>query len=400
MNLQAQRAAVIKAAQDTITQIRGEGRDATEAELAELEAKAAAVQRLTDQIDRGEKADAIMRRIDSLGGSPSEGHEDESPAKSIGEHFIKALAGRPIKALGRFETPEFKAATDTQLVGGPTGAYGPLVTEVDRQFAVPYRQRLVVADLCGQGVVSGTAVQYPVFPAKLEGATGAVAEAGKKPQVHAPDPTWVTDPLGEIAGWFDVSDDMLEDLEYVVSEIESSARYDLLHNEETQILSGDGNQPNLRGLLNRSGIQTAAKGADTTADAIFKTFSLISNASNFEADAIVINPADYEQLRLGKDGNGQYFGGGYFAGPYGNGTFATEPPVWGRRTVVTPAIAAGTVLVGAFSSAKVLRKGGLRVESSNSHAENFIHDKVTIRLKERLGLQVKYPAAFVKLSLA
>ena len=192
---------------------------------------------------------------------------------------------------------------------------------------------------------------------------------------------------------------MSEDLPYVVSEIENTARYDLLANEEKQLLYGSGTSPQLRGLLNRSGIQTAKKGSDSVADAIFKTFAKISTATPFSADAVIMNPQDYEELRLKTDGNGQYFGGGFFQGAYGNGGILTDPPVWGRRTVVTPAIAAGTVVTLATAGGKVLRKGGLRVESTNSHVDDFTNDKITIRLRERLGLQWKYPAAVVKLTL-
>ncbi|WP_343120402.1 phage major capsid protein, partial [Clostridioides difficile] len=113
----------------------------------------------------------------------------------------------------------------------------------------------------------------------------------------------------------------------------------------------------------------------------------------------VMHPTDYEALRLNKDGNGQYFGGGYFQGQYGNGGVMENPPVWGLRTVVTSAIPAGKVLVGAFKSAKLFTKGGIRVESTNSNVDDFINDKITTRLRKREGLQVKYPAAFVYLDL-
>ena len=49
-----------------------------------------------------------------------------------------------------------------------------------------------------------------------------------------------------------------------------------------------------------------------------------------------------------------------------------DPPLWGLKTVVTEAIAQGTVLVGAFKlGGAVIRKGGLRAESTNSHADDF-----------------------------
>ena len=113
-----------------------------------------------------------------------------------------------------------------------------------------------------------------------------------------------------------------------------------------------------------------------------------------------MNPTDYEEMRLSKDGNGQYFGGGYFTGTYGNGDIMLDPPVWGRRTVVTSAIPVGKVLVGAFKASKLFKKGGIRVESTNSNVDDFINDKITTRLRQREGLQVKFPSAYVYLDLS
>ena len=45
------------------------------------------------------------------------------------------------------------------------------------------------------------------------------------------------------------------------------------------------------------------------ADAIFKAAGLVQTATGFQADGVVINPQDYEALRLAKDSNGQYYGG-------------------------------------------------------------------------------------------
>ena len=68
--------------------------------------------------------------------------------------------------------------------------------------------------------------------------------------------------------------------------------------------------------------------------------------------------------------------------------------------MVTEAVAKGTAIVGAFRlGGKILRKGGLRVESTNSHDTDFTNDKITFRIRERVGLQVKYPKAFVKVAL-
>lgn len=401
MNLKQQLAELQKAMQAIVAGAKASARDLTDAEITDLEAKSTEAMALKAKIEHAEKSAALMERIGGMK-SDEESAQDDAPgvtAKSLGDHFIKQLGGRSLKEPGTFAATEFKAATDPQLVGRNGGAFGPLVTDIERQFVLPVRERLVVEDLLGSGSVSGNSITYPVFGA-LEGGTDAVGEGGPIPQLHVADPTWKTDALGEVAGFFTLTEDMAEDLDYVVSEINSTALYDLALKTEIQLLSGAGTGVNLLGIRNRSGVQTHAQGADNVPDALFKAIGKVQTGSGFAADALVINPIDYQALRLNKDGNGQYFGGGYFAGQYGVGGIVEQPPVWGLRTVVTTAVAAGAPIVGAFrASSKVFSKGGLRVESTNSHDDNFTNSKITVRVKRRLGLQVKYPAAFVKVTL-
>lgn len=403
MNLKEQLAELQKSMSAIVAGAKASGRDFTDEEISDLEAKSAEAQDLKAKIERAEKSAALAERIGAMKSDvdPTPKGGDDAPAKSVGEHFAKALRDgkRSLKEPGTFHAPEFKANTDTQAVGGHEGAYGPLVTDVDRSFVLPKRERLVVEDLLGDGRVSGTAITYPVFGA-LEGGTDFVGEGGQKPQLHVGDPTWRTDALGEVAGWFKMTDDMAEDLDYVVSEINSTALYDLAQRTEAALLSGDGAGSNLQGIRNREGVQVHAQGEDSVADAIFKGIRRVQTATGFAADAIAIHPLDYEALRLGKDGNGQYYGGGYFQGQYGAGGIVEVPPIWGLRTVVSLAAPQGEPLVGAYrAAAKVFRKGGVRVESTNSHQDDFTNDKITVRVRARLGLQVKYPAAFVKVTL-
>lgn len=411
MNAKARREAAIKAAQAIIHTVQAEGRDMTEDERTAVKGYQATVQAADAEISAAAEDQALFAAMSAAGpveGTKSPGQDKAPLAKSLGDHWAQTLKAKGLKSAKDIPSgvtiaaPELvfeKAATDTQVTGGAAGAYGPMVTEVDTNFVMPKRDRLVIADMLQSGTLGGSALKYPVFGA-LEGGTGYVSEGGLKPQMHVADPTWVTDALGEIAGWFKVTDDMAEDLPYMVSEINSTAVYDLRFKEEQALLFGNGVAPNLRGITQRSGIQTAKRGAvDTVADAIFKAMGKVQTATGFMADGLVINPQDYEALRLAKDGNDQYYGGGYFGGAYGNGDMMVNPPIWGRRTVVTAAIPVGKVLTGAFSLAKLFKKGGIRVESTNSNQDDFINDKITTRLRQREGLQVKYPAAFVYLDL-
>ncbi len=362
-------------------------------ELPELEAKRA----------EAERFNGLLGRIGSGNDSGASNAGGDVQAKTFGEFVAKSVVGQ----FGRGErksvmTGEWDGAKAAATMLTPA-TVAPWLTDYDRAIVEQPRRRLTVADLLGVESVSGNAVSYLVESATVEPASGApaaVAEGAQKPQISYGDPTPVTETLKKIAVFYKESDEILEDAPWLASNIQSRAVYGLQKEEEDQLLGGTGTSNSITGLLNRSGIQTQA--FDTSiADTIFKAMTKVETGTDFEADAVVINPADYETLRLAKDSNLQYYGGGYFAGEYGNGAILEKPAIWGLRTVVTSAIPAGTALVGAFKqAASVIRKGGLRVEMTNTNEDDFTNNLVTVRVEERLGLIVRYPAAFVKATLS
>jgi HK97 family phage major capsid protein len=404
MNLKEQRAAALAAAQGIIKKAKDANVDLTAEEQVEVEAKFAEIDELDKKIKAAEKSDGLMARIANLGGD-GEDDGDKPAAKSLGEHFVKSVGAEGLARVKAHSglsvsAPEFKAATDTQVT---TGLPSVLLTDVDRNFVHGYRPRAVVADLLGSGTLTGNAVTY-FTEGSLEGDFTTVAEGGQKPQLHVTDPTPVTDALKKIAAWWDMSDEMVEDAGFMVSEINNTGLYRLSMFEEQQILSGAGTGTTVKGLLNRSGIQTEARGTtasgDTAADTLFRAITKVQTGSGFSADGIVINPADYQDLRLAKDANDQYYGGGFFAGQYGVGGVLEQPPLWGLRTIVTTAVAADTAVVGAFGVAATLyRKGGIRVESTNSDQGKFTTNVITTRIEERVALAVRVPKAIVKVTL-
>ena len=88
------------------------------------------------------------------------------------------------------------------------------------------------------------------------------------------------------------------------------------------------------------------------------------------------------------------------SGPKAACDFTSGPPIlWGVPAAVTPSIVANTALVGAYRTcAQIFRKGGDRVESSNSHASFFINNLVAIRAERRLALAAYREAAFGKVT--
>lgn len=327
-------------------------------------------------------------------------------AKTVGEHFVKHMQAAGIKSLRRgleFGAPEVKAATDTHVTGGPAGFYEPWL--VDRQLSGgvrPVRENPVVGDLISWGSTNAQMIEYLEYPANmLEGSAGFVNEGGSKPQVHIKEPVWRNDPVREVAVHWRMTDDMAEDLAFVVSEINDQLVYNFADVEASAILRGNGTAPNLLGILNRSGIQHAKAGANPAemADNLFKALQSVQTASGTPADGIVINPVDYQNLRLMKDSNGQYFAGGIFNTNYGSQGLQWQPPLWGVKTVVSNSAEVGKPIVGAWKLAKGYRKGGLKVESTNSHLDDFTNDRITLRMREKIGLAVRRPSGFVVLDL-
>lgn len=410
MSLKEKRESIVKALKAKQTELKsGTMSDddiaAVKGLLSDLDEVNAAIDKANQQTQLVQQISALKSDDDSTptGNDDTvdsgDDSDDDTKSAPVGVQFVRAYerkTGETRLVKGKNFAFETKAASDPLTEAGWT----PTLTQIDRNPVMPYQRPLTVAGLFAQGTIgaSNNAIQYPVF-GSLEGNPTTVGEGKTKPQIHFADPTWVTDALKEVAGYFVVSDNMLDDLDWLQSEITSFASHRLQEVEEDQLISGDGTGDNLQGILKR-GIQTLGQDSKSDADRLFETRRLISGATGFNPDGLVINPADYEAIRLSRDSNGQYYGGGYFTGAYGNGGVLQDPPLWGLRTVVTEAIPVGTALVGAFEAGgKVLRKGGLRVESTNSNGNDFVSDRVTIRLKERLALQVEYPKAFVAVML-
>ncbi len=351
----------------------------------------AEVEGIDRQMDGMKQTDDLLTQIGQLNaesGVQHVGGSDAIHAKSVGEYYVKSMqtAGFDVKsAIAHGYEVECKANTDTNVEGAPSAGYTPYLTQTDTEPARPYQRPLVVADLFSTGAITGTVLQYPVFD-ELEGNAKMVEETGAAPQVHWKDPTWKQDKIGKVASFFGISEDMMDDLSWVIGEINDAAQYDLKLQEESQLLSGDGSENNLTGLFNR-GIQTMDKDELSDADRLSKAALQITTTTNFQADAYVMNPLDFWKLTIAKDANGNYL------------NLTDGAKLWNIPTVATAAITEGTALVGAFKSAKVLRKGGLVVKMTDSDTDDFLHFKQKCRVSERLGLQVKYPKAFVKVTL-
>lgn len=424
MSLKAQRKIAVEAAQAIIDGAKKDVRSLTDEEKATVDNMIAEVKAIDEKLKQKAADDARMAAVGALFGSSDDPKEpgekstssttvtERDPymgAKSVGELVVKTIQAKGLDLRNpshHLETPEMKAATDTHMVGNPVGGfYEPWLVDYQKDNPVRQpREKPVVADLISWSTTTASAIKYIEYPTvMLEGSAGMVLEGGTKPQVHVGEPFTRLDALSEIAAWFKLTDDVLEDLPRMVTEINNELRENFANVEAEQLLRGNGTAPNLRGILNRSGVQTLSVESaepEVLVDGILQASKNIQTVTGLRADGVVIHPDDYFKIRTMKDANGQYFAGGPFNTNYGQSGLAWDLPIWGLPTVVTTTATMGQPIVANWKSATAYRKGGLKIESTNSHVDDFTNDRVTIRWRTKLGLAVRRPAAFVQIKPA
>lgn len=394
-----------------------EERDALRAEAADLLAKKGDALTEAD----GARIAEIHDRVTALNAKMGEAREHEAAleaflgsgqikpaakASTLGGEFVTAIksAGKTSAAMlgdaGFVYTKADGDAPEGAIVRDETALAGFGYVAGESRFpAVPVSG---VADLFNQVTIG--AAGYEFLRWTFTGEPSTIADGGLKPQLTG-SYTRHTVNVEEIGAHVIVSEAMLDDEAALEAKINDQLVRRVAKVEEAQILNGDGTRPNLPGILNDADIETITTAPADIIDAILEAVVKIQTGTGeeeFIADALVMNPTDWFNLRVLKDQAGQYLMGGPAFGPYGNGALQLAPNPWGLKYLVrSAAIPAGTALVGAFKEgATVYRRKGITLKATDSHAETFTHDLVTLRAFERVGFGVDYPQAFVKLAIS
>ena len=226
---------------------------------------------------------------------------------------------------------------------------------------------------------------------------------GYKPE-SAIEFTEKTSSVVTIAHWIPITRQLIWNAPELQSYIEGRLIDGLKLREDGQLLNGNGTSPNLRGLLNTTGIQTLdatyftsnpVKNSTTPNelfDRILRAKTLIATQGRARANFVVLNPVDHETFMATTDGNKQYFG----AGPFAAGMV---PTLWGMRVVINENIASGTALVGDGRQATIWDRMQAQVLVGTIDKQ-FVRNMLTLLAEERVGLTVFRPKAFAKVTLA
>ena len=207
--------------------------------------------------------------------------------------------------------------------------------------------------------------------------------------------TEVSLPVRKITDSFRATVEIIEDTDFVRSEIMSMLTTNIPHLRETQLLSGNNVAPNLKGLLEFATAYSLPTGVDPVADpnavdglrAAILQVQLGYNASNaytkgYQPTGIILNPVDAFNIGGLKDSDGNWILPGWFTG---------NKAIDGISVIISTDMTAGSFLVLDGMVGKYFTRRGMQVKFWDQYDTDPKFDRVLFTASERGVLRVKGP---------
>lgn len=333
------------------------------------------IEALEVEIKKDEEKTALLKSIGS-----AEPIKQEKKKMNALDSFVKKAAevDRNVKGWSVSGTVKMNRKSATDVVTGVT------IADIDREMPnKPAKKR--ARDLFTVTRISGNAVTY-FRQGAYEGSPAVTAENAKKPQ-NSTSFTGITLPLSKIAAYIKETDEIVTDAPFLADEVENSLIFEVQNVEDATIITTvAGTTGILAGTYGAGSSSIAA----TLEDGVLYAIKQIKAVSGLDADSITINPLDMYALQTAKDLNGQYVGGGFFYGAYGNGEYKAPVFLWGIPVFESSDITQGDVLITAKPAVKVWTKGDeVDVKLYEQNEDDALYNRVTLLGEERLACAVK-----------
>lgn len=355
---------------------------------------------------------------------PVYGDDEEIPAGrrfSPGRQFVEDRGYRDLKQAGTFNSAlsrvEFAVnmADGTSLVnwatnqkallrGGSTSSGGSFVLEGHQPGYLDILQReLNVLDLVPRSPTTSDTIEYvredtftnsAAFVAEATGFTAtSLGDQGVKPESALAYSTQ-TATVRTLAHWIPVTNRMLADAPAIRNIIDGRLLLGLTLTLESQVVSGNGSGENLTGILNQA-IGAVSKGTDSVADALYKGRTYVRNTGHGRPSAYLINPTDWQTIRLSRESASTATPGTYLFGLPSQMGAAT---LWGLPVIESEAVPQGKAIVADWMQGATLfdrEQGNVRVGTIN---DQFIRNIQTILAELRVAFVVWRPTVFCQVT--
>lgn len=337
-----------------------------------------------------ETLNTLGTRLDKVEAKGNRETEDPSSRKSLGEQFAESKEMETVRAMNGG-----KVRWKTKSIINATGQNQPLVPQMNVpgiQQQIPNR-RLRIRQLLTTGNTTSNLVQYVqenVFTNNAgPQAGGSPTVAGEGQIKNESDITFQLKnaAVATIAHWIQASRQVLDDAPMLASYINGRLLYGLALEEEDELLNGDGTAGTLQGLMPQATPYNRAQ-TGTKLDWIRRAITQLQ-LSEYDAEFLVLNPVDWEDIELTKDTQGRYI--------IANPQSMLGPQIWSLPVVATNSMTAGNFLVAnGTMAAQIWDRQDAAVQLSTEDRDNFIRNMVTILAEERLALTVYRPSALIK----
>lgn len=279
---------------------------------------------------------------------------------------------------------EFNAAESKTLVTLST-----LAPVSDRQPTVGIAQPVTtIDDLVLQGSTTSNTITYYEETTETDNTAWRVEGSAVTDNAFAF--TLRTDTVRANTTWIPVTREALSDVPLFESFVRDRLAILLAKKRTADLIDGTGVAPIILGLMRRTNVQTQAKGADPTPDAIFKAMTLCAVTGGSAATAVIMHPNDWQDVRLLRTVDGIYI--------WGSPTDSGPNRIWGLEVRVTPQAVENTAVVFSKPMFQVFRNGGIVVETSTEHSTYFTERSVALLMEERLAFACYRGQAVVKVT--
>jgi len=270
-----------------------------------------------------------------------------------------------------------------------SGGNVPVEQRIAGLNIIPSR-RIRLMDLVSRGTATSNIISW-VYQSGKEGSAGGTVEGALKNQIDF-NLVVASQNVVKRTAFIKVSTEMLDDIDFIETEINNELLRELNKDIELTAYSGDNIAPNMNGL---STVATAfsagyfALSVDNAnnVDVIDVALNQIDIAEQDPANAILMHPSDVTALRLIKLSatDKRYL--------FEDGVATIN----GVAIIKTTLVTAGTYLVGAFNLATLYDKGSIRIEMGLD-GDDFTKNLRTIIAEYRGAMVVKNNdrTAFVK----
>ena len=304
--------------------------------------------------------------------------------KSLGESFATS---DEFKAFAEGRTSKARLEMKNTITGqsGSPAANSDTIVAPQRQVGIVSGafRTLRIRDVMPSGTTSSNLVEYTRELAFTNSAA-ETAEGATKPEA-ALTFELVSAPVKTIAHWLKLSKQVMDDAPALASYVDTRLRYGVDLRIDQQLLNGNGSGQNIGGLA-KAGNHTAftPSSGDNAIDSINRAIYAVA-AADYNATAIILNPADWGAIERTKTNDDAYV----FGAPQ-----KLAPTLWGLPVIATNTMTAGKFMVGAFDmAAQVWNRQGTVVEMSEADDTNFQKNLVTVRAEARLALAIYRPAS-------